>query len=72
MITRRLGRSPDFEGADFESGILNPTFELLKVRSVGWKEAPREGTLSLTLPGRAFRQVSLVTRQLWFWFNLVL
>ena len=27
MITRRMGRSPDFEGADFEIGILNPTFE---------------------------------------------
>ena len=59
MITRRLGRSPDFEGAaDFEKFLS--TFELLKVRTVGWKEAPQEGTLSPTLPGPAFQQVSLV------------
>ena len=38
--------------------LLN--FWTLKVRTVGWKEAPQEGTLSPTHPGLAFRQVSLV------------
>ena len=66
MITRRMGRSQEFEGADFGAGDFHLTFELLKVRSVGWKVAPQEGTLSPTLPGCAFRQVSLVTRRFWF------
>ena len=54
MITRRLGRSPDFEGERTFVEIWNLK---LKGRTVGWKGEPREGTLSPTLPGRAFRQV---------------
>ena len=62
MITRRLGRSPDFEGAASSKKfqLSNFNFWTLKVRTVGWKEAPQEGTLSPTHPGLASRQVSLV------------